>query len=300
MVKLFVLTGLPASGKSKIGLQLAINNNGIIHSSDQIRYELFGDEGFQGDNNKVFEELNKRIKRDLGLGINVVFDATNLVAKRRKAFLNNLGKIQCEKIAVVVVTPYQICIERDKLRSRSVGEDVIIKMLKQFQLPMKWEGFDEIQIIDNYKENPFKFCKTAITATENYCQENKNHALTLDKHMEIAMHYCLSKDYPLEVLIASQYHDIGKPLCKSFYNGKNEKVESATFYGHENVSAYLFLTFLVYDFAMEIQYITALINYHMIFYRINTEKERQKYIDRFGIEFFEDLKKVNEADLFAH
>ena len=66
-VKLFCLVGLPASGKSTYAKKLSEQYNAKIHSSDALREELFGDvDAISKDKNDIlFEELHKRIKKDL-------------------------------------------------------------------------------------------------------------------------------------------------------------------------------------------------------------------------------------------
>ena len=40
-------------------------------------------------------------------------------------------------------------VESKELRERNVGKDVIFKMLKSFQVPMFYEGFNYISIVGN-------------------------------------------------------------------------------------------------------------------------------------------------------
>ena len=53
---LIMLTGLPSSGKSKIANDYK-NMGYKVHSSDELRIELFGDVKYQNNNGKLFEEL---------------------------------------------------------------------------------------------------------------------------------------------------------------------------------------------------------------------------------------------------
>ena len=92
MSKLIMMCGLVASGKSFVANQLALKENAVIHSSDELRIELFGDVNEVDKNGEVFQELHKRIKDDLKKGKNVIYDATNLNHKKRKGFLEELKK----------------------------------------------------------------------------------------------------------------------------------------------------------------------------------------------------------------
>ena len=83
----FMMVGLPYSGKSERAKQLSREHNAVIHSSDDIRAEILGDVQDQANNAKVFEVLHERVKRDLLAGKNVIYDATNINHKRRKASL---------------------------------------------------------------------------------------------------------------------------------------------------------------------------------------------------------------------
>ena len=56
-----------------------------MHSSDKLREEMYGDNYDDADNSKVFEELHRRILEDLKMH-SVIYDATNLVKKRRVHF----------------------------------------------------------------------------------------------------------------------------------------------------------------------------------------------------------------------
>ena len=72
-----MMVGLPASGKSTFAESLVLtesNNNSkyVVHSSDKLREELYGNASIQGDNNKLFSELHRRIKDDLRKGISAI------------------------------------------------------------------------------------------------------------------------------------------------------------------------------------------------------------------------------------
>ena len=75
MTKLFLMIGLPASGKSTLAEQIAKSEDAEIVSSDNIRKELYGDENIQGDNNKVFRILQERIINGLKNNKNMIYDA---------------------------------------------------------------------------------------------------------------------------------------------------------------------------------------------------------------------------------
>ena len=61
MSKLFMLIGIPGSGKSTASQKLSEIYNAPIYSSDDIRKELYGDASVQDNPKKVFDILHKRI-----------------------------------------------------------------------------------------------------------------------------------------------------------------------------------------------------------------------------------------------
>ena len=160
--KLFMMVGIPGSGKSYESEVIAKEHDGVIHASDKIREEFSKNPNLKGDNNLVFTALHLRVQRDLKAGKNVVYDATNINSRRRKAFLNSIKSIPCEKIAIIMATPYEQCIKNNAERDDSIPESVIEKMYKNFQVPYYYEGFDVIQIVlwqeTDYKQ-AFDFLK---------------------------------------------------------------------------------------------------------------------------------------------
>lgn len=147
---LIVLGGLPASGKITYAEMLI--ESGIFCSvcPDKIRGELYGDESIQGDGKQVFAIAHHRIK-DLGQGgNNVVFDATNINADRRKAFVKEMRPYFDIIIFKWFSTPLYLCKERNAQRERQVPNEVIERMLLNFQEPTMEEGWDYIEEIKNY------------------------------------------------------------------------------------------------------------------------------------------------------
>ena len=128
MSKLIILVGLPGSGKSTYAHKL-MESDPTSHwfSSDSIRKELYGDESIQGDPNKVFQVLHQRVKSYLTTDSTAIYDATNVNRKSRKQIIS-IAKSLCVPIeAHIVWCPYEVCVQRDANRERTVGEDVIKK-----------------------------------------------------------------------------------------------------------------------------------------------------------------------------
>ena len=146
MNKLIFLVGLPGCGKSTYAHE-NLAQDCEIFSSDRIRFELFGNENNQSDNNLVFSTLFERARNALKNGRNAVIDATNVDINERAQALKHFEDLKVYKIAIVLDVPVEICVERDKQRTRTVGANVIKKFATRFVMPTKAEGFDEIIII---------------------------------------------------------------------------------------------------------------------------------------------------------
>ena len=174
--------GLPASGKSTYAEKLAKETDAIVLSSDAIRWELFGDETDQSHNQKVFQELHKRTKEWLCAGRDVIYDATNISSKRRRAFLNELTKIDCIKNCVIIATPYEQCLKNNRDRARQVPEWAIERMYRKWQTPHWFEGWDNVTIeYWDYKHfvRPVEVADSLL----GFDQQNPHHTLTLGEHL---------------------------------------------------------------------------------------------------------------------
>ena len=303
MSKLVMLVGLPGSGKSSYAENLALEGY-IIHSSDKIREEL-GDVNDQSKNEEVFVTLHKRIKEDLRNGRNVVYDATNLNRRRRVAFLKELKHIPCERVCVLIATPYERCVIQNEFRERTVPLDVIWEMYKNFQIPCLHEGWDDI-IIHYLKEEWKTYYGDVIEHVDSLCnfsQDNHHHTLSLGEHMWKASDYVLrynGQQYN-SLVLAALSHDIGKVDTKEFMNTKGEPTEEAHFYQHQNVGCYKSLFFEYPKYGNK-EYIALLIELHMnpwLKWK-QSENAKQKDIDMFGAEVMADIELLHKADVAAH
>ena len=140
---LFMLIGLPASGKSTFAKTLE-NESTIILSSDKIREEVLGSESDQSNNKLVFKVLYEKLRKALAGGKNVVLDATNITKKNRAQALKAIEDIDAIKYAIVLKTNPETCFIFDEQRERHVSKEIIEKYAKIFEYPSIDEGFDKI------------------------------------------------------------------------------------------------------------------------------------------------------------
>lgn len=307
MSKFTMLVGVAGCGKSTYAKRLE-EMGAIVVSTDAIRGELWGDENDQQNPAKVFEEAHRRIKYLLKSDYWVVFDATNLSARRREGFLNQINHIDCHKECAVIITPPKVIKERMKERERKVPDEVVEKQIRTFQCPLYYEGWDDIYILHDDScqyENVEKY--------ENLCymvkNDNHNHSTeTVGEHIDAALlyfgvNYTCRRDLDVPLIAeAVRYHDIGKPFTKVYTNAKGEPTKEAHYYGHQNYSAYLYLmTHPDIYIDEELQYrhliIANLIQFHMEHF-FRTPENLKKFYKKTGLGA--ELKVIHKCDMAGH
>ncbi|MEY8366577.1 ATP-binding protein [Anaerovoracaceae bacterium 41-7] len=302
MNKFIMLVGVTGSGKSYYANQLKQNKEvDEVVSSDAIRLELYGDENEQKYNNKVFNELHKRVRRLLKDGKNVCYDATNLSSRRRASFLKTLAEIDVEKEChVMLATPIR-CWLSQRYRERQLSYSVVKKHVMEFNCPYYFEGWEEIKIIRNFG---CAIPAEVSLAANKIPHDNPHHTLNIYEHMATAQRLyqntVLSKDFSPYVSEALRYHDIGKRFCKTFKNSNGNESESVHYYGHQNASAYYYLLSENKNLTIkEFLYVTNLIQYHMEFF-LRDENRLENLRKKIGDKMFDDLRVIHEYDMLAH
>ena len=248
MANLYIMVGIPGSGKSTVAKRYAADpdTKSIIISSDKIRQELYGDKNCQSHNGKVFELAYKRIKENLKNGLDVIFDATNVTIKERKQAIRAGKEAGVHyTIAIVVTPPREICISRDKERNRTVGAEVIDKFIHRFEIPIKQEGFNIIHFYhtsthEKHEENVADIEKQIQHADDGiFEQTGKYHTENLVSHSLMAMtdpDTLLLTDDPVLCKHMAFLHDYGKLFTRT----RNDT--GYHFYNHGNVGAYNFIS----------------------------------------------------------
>lgn len=237
--RLIVLCGVPGSGKSTYARNKVNNDSNIVWlSSDAIRERLYGDANCQDDPGKVFEIMQKEAVEALEKGFDVIYDATSITRKARAGILNAVPKY-VQKCCVIIWAPIDICIERDKARARTVGKEVIDKMLKRFEAPFYDEGFDTIMVhVSDVHYNRKQYYEDVIHAMM-IPHDNPHHSADIVEHCHLCGNGLLDETIPEIVVKAGYVHDIGKPYTKTFTNTKGEETETAHYYGHQGVGAWI-------------------------------------------------------------
>lgn len=293
-----MMVGLVGSGKSCHADKLAKEINATVFSSDKLREEMFGDVNEQSKNGDLFQELHRRIKDCLKSGKNAIYDATNISSKRRKSFLQELNKIDCEKRCIVMATPYEQCLKNNASRDRMVPEDVIDRMYRSWNTPYWFEGWDNIEIVYWEGSKNSKNIETWLSSHINTKQYNPHHTMTLGNHCIAAGKHHEDNDL---LRVVGYLHDCGKPHVMVFKNSKGDPTEFAHYYSHENVGAYNALFFDCDN--MNPLDVSVLVGLHMVPYyweKDNNEKLRNKHRKLWGEDLFEKVTRFHEADKVAH
>ena len=188
--------------------------------------------------------MQSRAIEALKSGRDVFYDATNLTRKDRSGIL--VATPRCVyKQATVVFAPYEMCVERDAVRERSVGKEVIDRMIRRFQPPFYDEGFDLIDICRNYSGEEYdQFLKKYGSLFERMMipHDNPHHSLPVWKHCQEAERYV--KDHFFrdrfggELASAARLHDCGKYVVKDFHDAKGNPSDHAHYYQHQCTSAW--------------------------------------------------------------
>lgn len=298
MIKFNMMVGIPGSGKTTYAKDNLFTNNTVYLSSDEIRINMFGFED-QTHNQEVFERMQRETIEALKCGFDIIYDATNLNAKRRKTIIDRVKKINGVVVnAYLMCTPINILLERNMTRpERKLPWDKLELLIKSIEPPMYYEGFDNIYLInDKYYQhkNYLDFFKECF----GFNQDNPHHKEDLYQHIDLVTNNI--KDNDIIELQAARYHDFGKLYTKQ----KKEEKGYSVYYGHEKVSTYLFLCSsskqrLLDGFDRvklnEIDYqVAALILNHMEWYK---REDMTPIRERLGEELFKKLEILHEADM---
>lgn len=312
MGRLIVLVGLPGSGKSSYAEQFKAVDDAIctgvtvIHSSDAIREELFGDASSQEDNARVFDLMRKRTTEDLRADKTVIYDATNVTRKGRRAAIACAHPTHDTVECHIVWAEPEECIRRDGLRDRKVGPEVVDKMLRRWQSPWLDEGFAKIEVHLNQQDFDQVKYVASKASDLHISHDNPHHTLGIWDHCMQAHVNIIDrvvkenvtkyKDYN-KLATAAYWHDIGKPYTKFFKSGE----DVAHYYDHHCVGGYLaYGLFLNPDHLLRD---TEMEDICLISWTIANHMEgffNSKYYKELDSQWKWYLEELHEADLAAH
>ena len=135
-MKILILRGLPASGKSTWAKELvSVNHNWIRVNKDDLRAMMNGGV-FSGKLEKHIVRTERELAENaLKLGKNVIVDDTNFNPDHEIFFRRLAHQYKAEVEVKFFDTPLAMCIDRDNKRPNGVGEAVIRRMYDQYLKP---------------------------------------------------------------------------------------------------------------------------------------------------------------------
>lgn len=152
-VPLILLIGLPGSGKSTWAKNFVFQHPAYHWvSTDSIRARLHGDEAEQGDWLTIWRTVQAQWRTDVaairqGQLAGTLYDATNVRRRYRRDAIALARQIGYTHItACWFDVPLEICLHRNRHRSRQVPEEIIYRMHRQLTgaPPTLGEGIDQL------------------------------------------------------------------------------------------------------------------------------------------------------------
>ncbi len=157
MMPLMVMVGLPGSGKSTWARRYTRRYpSWLIISADDIRRQLYGDAVIQGEWRDIWQSVIQQLSEGRqaiaqGQASGVIYDATNVRRRHRREFVQMARRYEyAPLVAVWMDTPLEICLARNRVRSRQVPAEVIEKMYRQLTAapPTRAEALDQVYRVE--------------------------------------------------------------------------------------------------------------------------------------------------------
>jgi|SRR5579883_2612938 len=139
--RIIVMVGLPGSGKSTW-----LEQRGITPlSSDYMRHLLADDMTIQTIHPRVFQSLRYLLRHRLAIGRPESYvDATHLTREERAPYIQIARWYGCDAEALFFDVPLEVCMERNRARSRVVPDEAMRQMSTKLRAPTVEEGFARV------------------------------------------------------------------------------------------------------------------------------------------------------------
>ena len=132
-MKILMLKGLPASGKSTYAKELVTkDHNWVRVNKDNLRAMMNNGEFSRKLEEQIVITERELAENALKLGKNVVIDDTNFNLTHERYFMQLAKYYKAEFEIKFFDTPLEECIKRDNKRPNGVGETVIRRMYNQY------------------------------------------------------------------------------------------------------------------------------------------------------------------------
>ena len=136
---IYILCGIPASGKSTLSHELSTQHNAKLYFYDNLP---------NAHNPRLKDAVHAQmwasIAEDLRNGYDVVCDDLHTKREWRENILSALADVECRKILVVMTTPLDECLKRNANRAARLPDFVLHDLYEKYESPTLNEGWDEI------------------------------------------------------------------------------------------------------------------------------------------------------------
>ncbi len=161
-----VMVGLPASGKSTRVREISTMDPDVfVYSTDNLIEEWANGQGWTYDFafskyiDKATSEMNRLLDTAIRERMDIVWDQTNLGAKKRSKIINRMRNagytIHCETFLFPAGDSQRSDWEHrmDNRPGKTIPSKVIESMMDSFVMPTVEEGFDEVHCFNIYGQN---------------------------------------------------------------------------------------------------------------------------------------------------
>lgn len=148
-MKLYMLIGIPGTGKSTLRNKLYTKINALIVCPDDLRNMMLNAEHShlhfeQSIEPAIWSSIYYILESTMELQRNIIYDATNINKSSRFKIIEIAKEHGYDVVGIVMTASSELAIKRDSERKRSVGSLVMKRMIASYQPPSLDEGFLEI------------------------------------------------------------------------------------------------------------------------------------------------------------
>lgn len=152
MQTMYVLCGIPASGKTTIGRKMAKQENAVLLSVEAIQREIYEKVPHKGNQNKkTYAMLWKRLKAAMEARQSIVIDGINGTAEQRIRYVHRARKRHYHAVCIYCQKHCGYAIGANRMREDGISkhpDSYIRHCFHSFIPPDRSEGWDEIHVMD--------------------------------------------------------------------------------------------------------------------------------------------------------